>query len=214
MCSSCSSIWGHFSSTRKIDWTRSWWEFFFRSVYRIFINLSRFESLENHESVDKFSIEQNEGIYKRLSEVIHSHNEVIQMCNTLSKTLWQNFLLHFVLSSLVMCITCLMVLQSDNIENSILFTCYTCAYISQTFVFCACGNMLIIAGQKVNTVAYNIQWYKCNAKVRRAVLMIMIRAQRDINVKVPFFELSLETFAWVSFTKKYKVHASWEFYWI
>jgi hypothetical protein len=56
------------------------------------------------------------------------------------------------------------------------------------------GDMMITASTGIAQACYDIQWYKCNMKVRRAILLIMIRAQRKVNVKIPFLEISLETF--------------------
>lgn len=128
------------------------------------------------------------------------HNEAIGMCNLMSIILWKNLLLLFVSSSLVVCISCLMIITSVG-SGRIVFILYLCAYILQIFVYSTCGNMLIDASLKVNDAAYNFHWYKCNVKIRKAIYLIMLRAQRKVNVQVPFFEVSLETFAWVSSTK-------------
>lgn len=156
--------------------------------------------LEHHESLDKFSINQNERIYKRLCVIINMHNEAIEMCNILSRTLWKNLLFLFVFSSLVLCISGLMIIKSVGADRMV-FILYLCAYILQIFVFSLCGNLLIDSSLKVNDAAYNFHWYKCNVKIRKAIYLIMIRAQRSVNVHVPFFEVSLETFAWVSSIK-------------
>lgn len=128
------------------------------------------------------------------------HNEAIGMCNLMSIILWKNLLLLFVSSSLVVCISCLMIITSVG-TGRIVFILYLCAYILQIFVYSTCGNLLIDASLKVNDAAYNFHWYKCNVKIRKAIYLIMLRAQRKVNVQVPFFEVSLETFAWVSSTK-------------
>lgn len=128
------------------------------------------------------------------------HNEVIDKCNILSETLWQNLLLHFVFSSLVICIAGLMMIKSEGVE-SLVFIFYLCAYILEIYIYSACGNLLIDSSLKVNDAAYNFHWYKCDVRTRKAIYLIMIRAQRKVNVKVPFFEVSLETFAWVSWLK-------------
>lgn len=128
------------------------------------------------------------------------HNEAIEMCNLMSIILWKNLLLLFVSSSLVVCISCLMIITSVG-TGRIVFILYLCAYILQIFVYSTCGNLLIDASLKVNDAAYNFHWYKCNVKIRKAIYLIMLRAQRKVNVQVPFFEVSLETFAWVSSTK-------------
>jgi gustatory receptor len=102
------------------------------------------------------------------------------------------------ISSLVLCILALMIIKTDGMDRMV-FIFYISAYVLQIFVYFACGNMLIESSLKISEAAYNFHWYKCNAKVRKTILMIMRRSQRKVNVKCPFFEVSLETFAWVSF---------------
>lgn len=196
MYSSLSTISSHFITSREIDWERNWWVIFIflshcshKHTFSIFF-------LEHHDSLDKFSIDQNERIYKRLCEVINMHNDAIEMCALTSKTLWKNIFFLFVSSSLVICISCLMIIKSVGADRMV-FILYLCAYILQIFVYSACGNLLIDSSLKVNDAAYNFQWYKCNVKIRKAIYLIMLRAQRKVNIHVPFFEVSLETFSWV-----------------
>lgn len=147
------------------------------------------------------------------------HNEAIEKCEILSRTLWQNVLFHFVLSSLIICISCLMIIKSDGVEG-IVFVFYLCAYTFQIYTYSACGNLLIDSSLRVNDAAYNFHWYKCDARIRKAINLIMIRAQKKVNVEVPFFEVSLETFASVSIklrnaslfqhnSQKFTGHATW-----
>lgn len=145
----------------------------------------------------KFSRVQNDRLLDKLTEIVDIHNEAIYCCNILSKALWQNILMHFACSSLIICLCCMMILKSDGIER-LNFIFYLCAYIQQIFNYSISGNMLINASENIKDAAYDFHWYKCDARVRKVIFVIMTRAQQKINVKVPFFEVSLETFTWVS----------------
>ncbi|KAG5673639.1 hypothetical protein PVAND_003668 [Polypedilum vanderplanki] len=71
---------------------------------------------------------------------------------------------------------------------------YLIAYLLQMLCYAISGNMMINSSANVATSCYDFQWYKCNAKVRKVIWMIMIRAQKPVNVEIPFLEVSLETF--------------------
>lgn len=45
---------------------------------------------------------------------------------------------------------------------------------------------------------YNFQWYKCNVKVQRSLLMVIRCSQSGSGLKVPFFVANLGTFMAVS----------------
>jgi hypothetical protein len=89
-----------------------------------------------------------------------------------------------------------MALFTDGV-NRLTFISFLIAYLSQMFNYAYAGNMMLDASAKVNVAAYDVHWYKCDKDVRRLVLLMMIRSQRLVNVKVPFLEMSLETFEWV-----------------
>ncbi|XP_070491487.1 odorant receptor 24a-like [Chironomus tepperi] len=146
------------------------------------------------EAAIKFSSVQNDRLLDKLTEIVDMHNKAIHCCNILSKALWQNILMHFTCSSLIICISCMMILKSDGIER-LNFMFYLCAYVQQIFNYSISGNMLINASENIKNAAYDFHWYKCDVRVRKVILMIMTRAQQTVNIKVPFFEVSLETFA-------------------
>lgn len=124
------------------------------------------------------------------------HNEAINNCKILSKSLWQNILMHFICSSSTICIAALALVKSDGIDRLVFIT-YVCAYIIQIYYYACSGSKLINSSTEIKFSAYNFHWYKCDAKIRKAILMIMIRAHTKVNLEVPFFQVSLETFAWV-----------------
>jgi hypothetical protein len=89
-------------------------------------------------------------------------------------------------------------MTADGIDRFI-FVAYMCAYVLQIYNYTLSGSMLIYASLRVQESAYHFAWYRCDARIRTQILMIITRAQRKVNIDVPFFEVSLETFAWVRF---------------
>jgi hypothetical protein len=85
--------------------------------------------------------------------------------------------------------------------DKLIFVNYIMASTTQIFVYSIGGNFLVDSSTRVTNTAYNFEWYKCDVKVRKMILMMMIRGQRKTAIEVPFFEASLETFGSVSYGK-------------
>ncbi|XP_070502795.1 odorant receptor 24a-like [Chironomus tepperi] len=154
------------------------------------------QEIGSQDRIMKFSREQNDRILNKLTEIVDMHNKAIDCCNIISKALWQNILMHFVCSSLTICICSMMILKANGIDV-LIFIFYLGAYVQQIFNYSISGNMLINASTNIQVAAYEFHWYKCDIRVRKTILMIIIRAQQKVQVEVPFFEVSLETFAWI-----------------
>lgn len=150
-----------------------------------------------HESIESFTPRQNDRLHDELVEIVKEHNKVIELCQKMSRSLAPNVLIHFITSALITCICCLMIMLADGAEK-LIFVNYIVASTTQIFVYSFGGSLLVDASQRIEIAAYNFHWYKCNAKVRSLILMIMIRAQKKTGIDVPFFEASLETFMSVS----------------
>jgi predicted ABC-type sugar transport system permease subunit len=118
----------------------------------------------------------------------------------MSQCLSWNVLIHYITSALITCICCLMILYADGAAK-LIFINYIVASTTQVFVYSIGGNMLESSSTGIRVSAYNFDWYKCDQRIRKLIQMIMIRAQRRTAVDVPFFDVSLETFATVSSAK-------------
>lgn len=90
-----------------------------------------------------------------------------------------------------------MIMLADGAAK-LIFVNYIIASTTQVFVYSFGGDMLENASSKINFSAYNFHWYKCDKRIRKLILMIIIRAQKKTVVDVPFFQVSLDTFGTVS----------------
>lgn len=152
---------------------------------------------EHDKSIESFTEEQNELLCKKFQVIVDEHAKIINLCNGMSKTLSENVFIHYTVASITTCICCLMIMLAEGAEK-IVFVNYIMASTTTIFVYSIGGNFLIDASTRVSTAAYNFQWYKCNVKVRKMILMIIMRGQEKTGIIVPFFEASLETFGLVS----------------
>jgi 7tm Odorant receptor len=116
----------------------------------------------------------------------------------MSRNLSPNVLIHLITSALITCICCLEILLADGADK-LIFVNYIIASTTQVFVYSIAGNMLEDSSTNIRFSAYDFPWYKCDDRVRKLILMIIIRTQKKTAVDVPFFDCSLETFGTVSF---------------
>ncbi|KAG5669908.1 hypothetical protein PVAND_000198 [Polypedilum vanderplanki] len=147
-----------------------------------------------NDDYEPFTNKQNIKIYHYLIEIINIHNEAIEKCRILSKVLWKNILMQFVSASFIMSVSALMLLQSNDV-SMLIYVFYITSYFIMLFNYALCGNTLINASTKIQQTIYEFPWYQCDVKVRKMLLMMIIRSQRPVNLKVPFFEVNLQTFS-------------------
>lgn len=159
----------------------------------VFVIASIFQA-ESHETIAVFTSEQNDLLYKELTKIIQDHEDTIRICQKMSESLSMNVLLHCISSALITGICCLMILLAKGADK-LIFVNYIIASTTQVFMYSLGGNFLEDSSTAIQQAAYDFHWYKCDVKIRKLILMIMVRAQRKTAVDVPFFKVSLETFA-------------------
>lgn len=163
-------------------------------------------AVESHESIQRFSPEQNKQLYEELLKIVDQHNTAIDMCKRTSQIMWLNVLIHFVTSAFCICICCLMTLLSDGV-NKMLFANYVAVATIQVLIYSIGGNMLGEASTNIRQSAYNFHWYKCDGKVRKLILMIMNRTQKKTVIEVPFFEVHTTCFWKVTWELSLNFHS-------
>jgi odorant receptor len=161
--------------------------------------------IEDHEQIERFSRGQNELLYDKLKNIVKDHEKAIKMCNKMSQCFSVNVLMHIVSSAFITCICCLMILLIKGAEK-LVFVNYIAASTCQIFVYCYGGELLVASSTNIKSSAYNFPWYKCDVKVRKLILMMIVRAQKKTAIDVPFFETSMETFGFVRISIKIFIH--------
>lgn len=78
------------------------------------------------------------------------------------------------------------------------FLNYLVAATAQALVYSIGGEVLVHTSTSVQYAAYQMDWYKCNQKIKKNIMIMMARAEKPSRVNIPFFNLSMETFASVS----------------
>ncbi|XP_049310374.1 odorant receptor 24a [Bactrocera dorsalis] len=136
-------------------------------------------------------------IKESLKMIIARHNEIIDLVKRFSAVMSGITLGHFVTSSAIIG-TCVvdMLLFSDY--GVLVYLVHTMAVSTELFLYCLGGTVVIECSSQLATAVYDSNWYTHTVDVQRMVLLIIIRAQRSLVLKVPFFAPSLPALTSVS----------------
>nr|XP_016934591.1 odorant receptor 22c [Drosophila suzukii] len=155
-----------------------------QDIRRIFADL-------HGDTVDVFTEAMNAEVREKLAEVVERHNAIIDFCTDLTRQFTVIVLMHFLSAAFVLCSTILDIMLNTSSLSGLTYICYIIAALTQLFLYCFGGNHVGESSAAVADVLYDIEWYKCDARTRKVILMILRRSQRAKTIAVPFFTPSL-----------------------
>ncbi|KAH8248711.1 hypothetical protein KR032_002399 [Drosophila birchii] len=158
-----------------------------QDIRRIFADL-------HGESVDVFTEAMNAEVRQKLADIVERHNAIIDLCTDLTRQFTVIVLMHFLSAAFVLCSTILDIMLNTSSLSGLTYICYSIAALTQLFLYCFGGNHVGESSAAVADVLYDIEWYKCDARTRKMILMILRRSQRAKTIAVPFFTPSLPAF--------------------
>jgi len=144
----------------------------------------------------KLSEEQNKNVQGKLAGIVQQHEDLIELCDLMTQSFSWIIALHFV-SEAILISTCLLTLFLIDGTEWLQYFIGALGFLVEAFVFAYAGHAIITSSTGLSDAAYNCEWYKCDAKTRKMILLIMIRSQKKICMRAPFFEVSLESFVTV-----------------
>ncbi|XP_063907413.1 uncharacterized protein LOC135125691 [Zophobas morio] len=135
---------------------------------------------------------------KQLSHCIAYHNEILNLTLDIDATFSTIMFGHFALTGAVC--ACL---EKQIIDGHNAFTgfCHFVGWITALFIVCLGGQRVINASESVADALWTSKWYKADFKLQKSVLIMLVRAQRNSNIKAgpfgilcyPFFVSVLKT---------------------
>ncbi|SPP79305.1 odorant receptor 22c [Drosophila guanche] len=158
-----------------------------QDIRRVFADL-------HGDTVEVFTESMNVDIRRRLGVIVERHNAIIDLCTDLTRQFTVIVLMHFLSAAFVLCSTILDIMLNTSSLSGLTYICYTVAALTQLFLYCYGGNHVSESSAAVADVLYDIEWYKCDARTRKMILMILRRSQRAKTIAVPFFTPSLMAF--------------------
>ncbi|KAH8403316.1 hypothetical protein KR222_010333 [Zaprionus bogoriensis] len=146
-------------------------------------------------AVDVATAVMNAEIREQLVGIVERHNAIIDLCTELTGQFTVIVLMHFLSAAFVLCSTILDIMLNTSSLSGLTYICYSIAALTQLFLYCYGGNHVGESSAAVADTLYDIEWYKCDARTRKMILMILRRSQRAKTIAVPFFTPSLPAFS-------------------
>jgi len=141
----------------------------------------------------KLNDEQNKVVHEKLKEIVKQQDVLIDLCELMSQSFIWVVLCHFVSSAILIC-ACILLLFYLEVGDQAEFFLGAISLLAEAFTYAYAGTAIITSTGRLQEAAYNFQWYMCDARNRRMIMMIIGRAQKKICMRAPFFEASIETF--------------------
>ncbi|XP_075152027.1 odorant receptor 24a [Haematobia irritans] len=149
------------------------------------------EILEDVKATTKHQDVNESDVCSSLARIIERHNEIADLAQKLSSIMVEITLCHFITSSLIIGTSVVDFLLFAGGYGSIVYVVYTCAVLTEIFLYCLGGTAVMESSEELAEKAYTSEWFSQSVKVQKMVLLIIVRSQRTITVKVPFFTPSL-----------------------
>ncbi|KAL5279392.1 Or22c family protein [Megaselia abdita] len=139
---------------------------------------------------------QRQHYKKKLAKIIENHNDVIHLSSDFSSLFAVIVLGHFLSAALILCVSIMVLLLSVESLGfgAVLYTSYCICTMFQLFVYCYGGTEITENSLEISKTVYQTDWYKCDVETQKMLLLIMLRSQRAVTVKAPFFSPSLPAF--------------------
>lgn len=147
---------------------------------------------------DNITQRDNEAMSEKLHDLVKHHKSVNDLTQLASKTLAPIALLHYISSSIVICVCSLMLFLADGparmpYQNQLVYQ------IGAVYVYSLGGTLLDVANARLVEAVGNMKWYRYDQKIQKSILIMLVRCQRKTGINVLFFNANLETFISVSF---------------
>ena len=89
--------------------------------------------------------------------------------------------------------------MADGLDK-LTYATYIGGATAQALVYAVGGQVLDDTSLSVQAAAYQVKWYKCDAKIKKTLLLVMVRSGKSSGIDVPFIQVSMETFTTILWT--------------
>ncbi|KAL0811327.1 hypothetical protein ABMA28_009741 [Loxostege sticticalis] len=143
---------------------------------------------------------------KELKKIIVRHNDLIRLSNDVENLFSFALLINFFNSSIVICFCgfCCVMVEKWNV---FMYKTFLATSLSQTWLLCWHGQKLLESSARVADALYNSGWYIASNPIRKSILIMIHRSQKNVCVTTYGFSvISLSSYttiiktAWSYFT--------------
>ncbi|XP_069355623.1 odorant receptor 67c-like isoform X2 [Maniola hyperantus] len=133
---------------------------------------------------------------KNIRQCVKKHQELIELVNLLDILYSKSTLFNIIISSALLCLSGFNISVVQETGILLKFTPFLMLSLTQVFLLCFFGDMLMSSSIQISEAVYSCRWYDAEPAIRRCVLIIMIRSQTPCKVSAcNFADLNLSAFA-------------------
>ncbi|XP_004521076.1 odorant receptor 67c-like [Ceratitis capitata] len=123
---------------------------------------------------------------KYLQALVVRHAKCLELSEHVNSIFSFSLLLNFLTASLTICFIGFQVTASST-EDIVKYIIFLTASLVQVFVVCYYGDELMTASLRVGDAAYNQNWFECDTRYKRLLIILILRSQKPASIRAPTF---------------------------
>nr|ALD51502.1 odorant receptor 62 [Locusta migratoria] len=131
---------------------------------------------------DKTVLDKHEEMYKELCLCIDTHQDIIRLLSFLDAVMNPIVLTQFMLSVMAACVTLFLESYSPDSSSVLNSISYLPTPGIQVYLYCWSAHNVLEEGFAVSEAAYGCAWYEGGGRFKRALRIVMCRAQKPLVV--------------------------------
>ncbi|XP_047106433.1 odorant receptor 43a-like [Schistocerca piceifrons] len=144
---------------------------------------------------DKTITDRHEVMYKQLCLCIDTHEDIIRLVSFLDSVMHPIALTQFMLSVMAACVTLFLESYSPDSSSVLNSVSYLPTPGIQVYLYCWSAHNVLEEGAAVSEAAYGCSWYEGSPRFKRALRIVMCRAQKPLVVTAgKLYPISRATF--------------------
>ncbi|KAH8346944.1 odorant receptor 85b-like [Drosophila kikkawai] len=139
-------------------------------------------TMENHQLTGKWQEDS-----RFLRDIVRYHEGILRLADVVNDIFGVPLLLNFMVSSFVICFVGFQMTVGVAPDMIIKLMLFLFSSMSQVYLICHYGQMVADASSGMSLATYNQNWTHADVRYKRALVIIMVRAQKTTYLKATIF---------------------------
>ncbi|KAI8423769.1 hypothetical protein MSG28_012791 [Choristoneura fumiferana] len=140
-------------------------------------------------AVNSWSVQRAEDAKRKFVEVVKRHQELIHLVDQIEILYSKSTLFNIVSSSVLICLSGFNVTSLEDMSVVFSFLAFLFMSLTQIFLLCYFGDMLMRSSMELSEAVYNTSWYQMDQSMKKNILFVLARLH-DCSIPFPQPELA------------------------
>ncbi|XP_073960849.1 odorant receptor 4-like isoform X2 [Choristoneura fumiferana] len=146
-------------------------------------------------AVNSWSVQRAEDAKRKFVEVVKRHQELIHLVDQIEILYSKSTLFNIVSSSVLICLSGFNVTSLEDMSVVFSFLAFLFMSLTQIFLLCYFGDMLMRSSMELSEAVYNTSWYQMDQSMKKNILFVLARARRPCKLTAAnFADVNLRAF--------------------